>query len=1200
MAWRFTASKFKNTTPKLPKKENGEEYDEVPPAAASNRSSMLMIDDSGDEDAIMTKKNNVVTCKLKIHTDTIFDVPVGNLSCTDDGIHASADFLAFHIEGEGGKLGVLPIGAKGRRTRNDLWIIAAHGEQVSDFGFMTYADQLLATCSRDEPVKIWKLSRESSPQLATEIDVGGGVIVECLRAHSTADNILAVGSHNGAYITDISTKRVAIELTGVTDKVQSMDWSEDGRLLAVSGDKGRQIVVYDPRASTEPIQTLEGHGGMGREARVLFAGDRLISTGFTTKRIQEVRAYDTGKWGAPIHTQEFVSTTGVLIPHYDPDTRLIFLSGKGTNKLFMMELQDRQPCLSNVFELTLPEQTLGATIGAKRRVHVMDGEVDTYYQLTKNSIVPTPCIVPRRSYRDFHTDLFPDTRGGEPGCSASEWLSGTNATPQKVSLAPSTTSSSPPPPEPVPPQQQQAAAPAPRPMSISSNNVPNGNHHHHHHNHHHHNHNSTTNNTVTQRKEEVRELDYGVYEKENGAARNFPKSNESSAHTPSVETSSTQGNTSPISSISPDPVTVVTKPRAASTSSVKTTTPTTGSVSTPSVVGPSFGETAAAQSTAPVNFRKPIGASNRVPLSRVRPKSCVVGQITSKFRHVDGQQGTKSGHVFSNLRNVNTRLPPESNGVCCSNKFAAVPLAGLGVIGIYDIDAPGKLPDGVMDGIFNKALVTDLQWNPFDEGQLAVGTDCGQINLWRFTSEDGPRNEMEPEKTIKIGGEKITSLRWHPLAANLMAVALSNSTIELWDVAEPKLYSRFVNHTGGILGIAWSADGRRIASVGKDATLFVHEPASQEQRVYERKSVVESTRAARVLFACDDRIVIVVGMTKSSQRQVQMYDATTTDLRHIYTQVIDSATQPLVPHLDYDSNVLFLSGKGDRFVNMFEVIYDSPYLLPLAPFMSPVGSQGIAFHHKIKCNVMAVEFQVCWRLSDKNLEQIVFRVPRVKKDVFQDDLFPDAFISWEPVTTAAKWMTGEQAAPVFRSLKPDGVFSSIPRPMTASIRHSDMPTTSTSAGVTPSSSSAITTPTSTLSSSEKHHTSHPTPIARSMQSCAVESAHTPDRKQVRTQEWSSMDDDGTGGGDEDSEYYTDENNSDDLFQNEQVEEKVEEEERIRIPACLLTPKGNHDEQEEDDDDEDYDVAAAWSTKIDVDTRLEQDQMEGVDETEWNQ
>ncbi|PIC40550.1 hypothetical protein B9Z55_011851 [Caenorhabditis nigoni] len=1142
MAWRFAASKFKNTTPKLPKKENGEE-DVV--------GQMMYVDDQHDDGLRhvaggqnlenSNEETHVVTCKLKIHTDTIFDLPVGNLSCTNDGIHASADFLAFHIEGEGGKLGVLPIGAKGRRTRNDIWIIAAHGEQVSDFGFMTYADQLLATCSRDEPVKIWKLARDSSPQLATEVNVGAGILTECLKAHSTADNLLAVGSHNSAYITDISTKRVAIELTGITDKVQAMDWSEDGRLLAVSGDKGRQIVVYDPRASTEPIQTLEGHGGMGREARVLFAGNRLISTGFTTKRIQEVRAYDTGKCGSPIHTQEFVSTTGVLIPHYDPDTKLVFLSGKGTNKLFMLELQDRQPYLSHVFELTLPEQTLGATIGSKRRVHVMDGEVDTYYQLTKNSIVPTPCIVPRRSYRDFHADLFPETRGSEPGCSASEWLSGTNAAPPKTSLAPSS-SASPPPPEPMPPQQATVAPP--RPMSISSNNVPNGKDHH----------------VPAPRKEEVRELDYGVYEKENGAAR-------STAKTPSAETNSTQGNTSPLTTNSPDPITVV----SAVGASKATSPPVTGSASTPSVstpltVGPAYGEK---PKEAPVNFRKPIGASNRVPLSqRVRPKSCVVGQITSKFRHVDGQQGTKSGHVFSNLRNVNTRLPPESNGVCCSNKYAAVPLAGLGVVGIYDVDAPGKLPDGVMDGIFNKATVTDLQWNPFDESQLAVGTDCGQINLWRFSESDGPRNEMEPEKEIKIGGEKITSLRWHPLAANLMAVALSNSTIELWDVSEGKLYSRFVQHQSGILGIAWSADGRRIASVGKDATLFVHEPATAEQKVYERKSVVESTRAARVLFACDDRIVIVVGMTKSSQRQVQMYDATTVDLRHIYTQVIDSATQPLVPHYDYDSNVLFLSGKGDRFVNMFEVIYDSPYLLPLAPFMSPVGSQGIAFHHKIKCNVMAVEFQVCWRLSDKNLEQIVFRVPRIKKDVFQDDLFPDALVTWEPVTTAARWMSGQESAPVFRSLKPDGVFSSIPRPIAASVRHSEMPTSS--AATTPSSSATPSTEKQTSSTP-----SHPTPIARNMQSCAVESAHTPDRQQVSNQ--NSMND--TEEEEGDSEYFTDDHQSSqellvDLSSDSEqchVAETPVPAARIRIPACLLTPNENGEEEEE----EDYDVIETY-------------------------
>nr|CAR63700.1 hypothetical protein [Angiostrongylus cantonensis] len=160
-------------------------------------------------------------------------------------------------------------------------------------------------------------------------------------------------------------------------------------------------------------------------------------------------------------------------------------------------------------------------------------------------------------------------------------------------------------------------------------------------------------------------------------------------------------------------------------------------------------------------------------------------------------------------------------------------------------------------------------------------------------------------------------------------------------------------------------------------------------------------------------------MTRSSSRQVQLFDASS--LHEIHTQQIDSGTQPLVPYYDYDSSVLFLSGKGSRIINMYEVCYDPPYLLPLTPYVSPCIGQAIAFHNKKMCDVMAVEFQRAWRLSEKSIEQLVFRVPRVKKDVFQSDLFPDALVTWRPVMTADEWLAGSTKTPHFESLKPDGV-----------------------------------------------------------------------------------------------------------------------------------------------------------------------------------
>lgn len=54
MAWRFSPSKYKNTAPKLPKKDG-----------------------------------------------IVYDLPIGNLSCTNNAIHSNSSFLAFLIDGEG-------------------------------------------------------------------------------------------------------------------------------------------------------------------------------------------------------------------------------------------------------------------------------------------------------------------------------------------------------------------------------------------------------------------------------------------------------------------------------------------------------------------------------------------------------------------------------------------------------------------------------------------------------------------------------------------------------------------------------------------------------------------------------------------------------------------------------------------------------------------------------------------------------------------------------------------------------------------------------------------------------------------------------------------------------------------------------------------------------------------------------------------
>lgn len=92
------------------------------------------------------------------------------------------------------------------------------------------------------------------------------------------------------------------------------------------------------------------------------------------------------------------------------------------------------PILSNY--LTIGEQTKGACLVPKRALRVMEGEVNRIMQLTSNSVIPIMYQVPRKTYRDFHADLYPDTNGFRTNLTCSQWLNGVNIPVPKMSLDP--------------------------------------------------------------------------------------------------------------------------------------------------------------------------------------------------------------------------------------------------------------------------------------------------------------------------------------------------------------------------------------------------------------------------------------------------------------------------------------------------------------------------------------------------------------------------------------------------------------------------------------------------------------------------------------------------------------------------------------------------------------------------------------------
>ena len=67
---------------------------------------------------------------------------------------------------------------------------------------------------------------------------------------------------------------------------------------------------------------------------------------------------------------------------------------------------------------------------------VMQGEVNRVLQLCDSSVVPVTWQVPRKSYRDYHADIYPETNGYEAMMGPDEWHRGDNTPVPKISLDP--------------------------------------------------------------------------------------------------------------------------------------------------------------------------------------------------------------------------------------------------------------------------------------------------------------------------------------------------------------------------------------------------------------------------------------------------------------------------------------------------------------------------------------------------------------------------------------------------------------------------------------------------------------------------------------------------------------------------------------------------------------------------------------------
>jgi coronin-1B/1C/6 len=111
------------------------------------------------------------------------------------------------------------------------------------------------------------------------------------------------------------------------DTIQSTCFNYNGTLVATTC-KDKHVRIFDIR-SGQMVQEGESHSGV-KSSYVTWLGDsnRILTTGFSRSSDRQVGIWDTSSLKSYLKMENLDTSSGSLVPHYDLDTKMLYLSGK--------------------------------------------------------------------------------------------------------------------------------------------------------------------------------------------------------------------------------------------------------------------------------------------------------------------------------------------------------------------------------------------------------------------------------------------------------------------------------------------------------------------------------------------------------------------------------------------------------------------------------------------------------------------------------------------------------------------------------------------------------------------------------------------------------------------------------------------------------------------------------------------------------
>ncbi|MCJ8738958.1 hypothetical protein PDJAM_G00041700 [Pangasius djambal] len=307
------------------------------------------------------------------------DIRISQMTWDSNFCSVNPKFVAMIVDASGGgAFIVLPLSKTGRIDMSQP-TVCGHTGPVLDIEWCPHNDNIIASGSEDCSVMIWEIPDGGlmAPLKEPVVKLDGhSKRVGILSWHPTAHNVLmTAGCDNVVILWNVARGEAVVRIESVhTDLIYSACWNKDGSRILTSC-KDKKLRILDPRKGTVITEKDKPHEG-SRPVRAVFVSEsKILTTGFSRMSERQVALWDSNSFSEPLTLQEIDTSSGVLLPFFDPDTGIVYLGGKGDSSIRYFEVTDEAPYVHYLSMYSSKESQKGMGYMPKRGLEVNKCEI---------------------------------------------------------------------------------------------------------------------------------------------------------------------------------------------------------------------------------------------------------------------------------------------------------------------------------------------------------------------------------------------------------------------------------------------------------------------------------------------------------------------------------------------------------------------------------------------------------------------------------------------------------------------------------------------------------------------------------------------------------------------------------------------------------------------------------------------------------